>query len=104
MTVKVANMDGAESIGVVVNGVKLLDSSVQRVDEQIFEVPVGAPPLRRGINQITVVPGLNSTGRLTSEVTWLELHQCPRDHCLRLRRLNLPFGSLQPPTTSGPVA
>ncbi len=73
LTVKVANMDEAGSIGVVVNGVELPDSSVKRVDEQTFEIPVQAPPLRRGINQITVLPGRNSIGLMASEVTWLEL-------------------------------
>ena len=73
LTVTVTNMDEAESIGVQINGMELLDSSVERVDEETFEVPVPVRLLRRGINQITVLPGLNSTGRLSSEVTGLQL-------------------------------
>ena len=34
---------------------------------------VQAPPLRRGINQIVVLPGPNSIGRLSSTVTGLEV-------------------------------
>ncbi len=73
LSVTVANMDEAESINVQINGVQLLHSNVQRVDEQTFQVAVQPRLVRHGINYITVLPGLNSIARLSSEVTGMSL-------------------------------
>ncbi len=73
LQVKVSNMDENEGITIKINGAAVPVENTKRVDAETFEAVVTAPPVRRGINQIAVLPGVNSIGRLSSTVTWLEL-------------------------------
>ena len=73
LEVRVADMGENEGITIKVNGSALPADSIRRVDVQTFHAAVTAPPLQRGINRITVLPGRGSTGRLASSVTGLEL-------------------------------
>ncbi len=73
LQVKVGNMDESEGITINMNGAAVPVEGIKRVDAETFEAVVTAPPVRRGINQIVVLPGLNSIGRLSSTVTWLKL-------------------------------
>jgi len=73
LQVKVGNMDESEGITINMNGAAVPVENIKRVDKETFEAVVTAPPVRRGINQIVVLPGVNSIGRLSSTVTWLEL-------------------------------
>jgi len=73
LRVEVRNIDESEGIAIRINDVRLPPEKIQRVEERAFEATVTAPPLHRGSNEIVVLPGLNSTGRLSSEVTGLQL-------------------------------
>ncbi len=88
LQVKVANVDESEGITIRVNGVSVPAESIGRVSEagpvtalfshykaegDTFEAVVTAPPVQRGINHITVLPGPGCIGRLSSTVTWVEL-------------------------------
>lgn len=64
LQVKVANMDGSEEIRIQINGVPVPAIDIQRVAQDSFEALVQAPPLRRGINAIVILPGLHSVGRM----------------------------------------
>ena len=69
LQVQVANVAQAEGITVHVNGRSIRAESVRRVDENSFT----APPLRQGINLLTFLPGLNSNGALSLQLTGLQL-------------------------------
>ena len=73
LRVKVANMNVNEGIVVRINGVSVPAQSIERPDAAYFEIVLTAPPVRRGINEVVVLPGRNSSGRLSSTVTGLEL-------------------------------
>ncbi len=73
LKVKVGNMDESEGITIKINGISVPRENIERVNGETFEAVVTAPPVHQGINHIVVLPGLNSIGRLSSTVTWLEL-------------------------------
>ena len=95
LEMKVSNLDENEGITVKINGVRVPASNIQRLAEDrfagrryaprqsgtsleplagdCFAATVSAPPLRQGINQIVILPGPHSIGRLSAAVTWLEL-------------------------------
>ena len=73
MTVNVDNMELTEGIRIEINDVALAAQQIERTAKDRFEAVVTAPPLSRGINEIVVLPGAGSTGRLASTVTSLEL-------------------------------
>ncbi len=71
--VGVSNMHEVEGINIKVNGTKVPVSDIERVTADCFEALLTAPPLKRGINQIVILPGPGSTGRVSSTVTGLKL-------------------------------
>ena len=73
LRVHVAQMHQVEEITIRINGVRAAREKIVRTNAQAFEAEVAAPPLQRGINQIVVLPGRNCIGRLSSQVTGLEL-------------------------------
>ncbi|MEE8154990.1 MAG: hypothetical protein V3T53_08580 [Phycisphaerales bacterium] len=73
LQVQVANLTQAEGIAVQVNGHSIRAESVRRVDEKSLTADLTAPPLRRGINWLTFLPGPKSNGALSSQVTGLQL-------------------------------
>ena len=73
LTISVDNMKLTEEIHVWINDVVLPPETIARVDVNRFESLLAAPPLRRGVNEIVVLPGAGSIGRLTSTVTSTEL-------------------------------
>ena len=73
MTVNVDNVELTEGIRIEINDVALAPQQIERTAEDRFEAVVTAPPLWRGINEIVVLPGAGSIGRLASTVTSLAL-------------------------------
>ncbi len=73
LEVKVENVDPNERVAIQINGVQVPDVAVQRVADDTFQAAVQTPPLRRGINHIVVLPGLDSIGRLSSRLTGMSL-------------------------------
>ncbi len=71
--VGVGLVDEAERITVNVNGTRLPDAAIQRSEDDRFDATVQAPPFRRGVNRIFVLPGPDSVGRTRSTVTSLSL-------------------------------
>ena len=66
-------MPSGEGIAVEVNGARVPSVSIERIGETSFAVRLQEEPLKRGLNSIVVLPGPDSTGRLSSRVTGLEL-------------------------------
>ena len=73
LEVKIGNMDEGEGIVIKINGVSAPRENIERADMDTFDAVVTAPPVRQGINEIVVLPGRHSVGRLSSTVTGLEL-------------------------------
>jgi hypothetical protein len=73
LNVSVADVPSGESIAVEVNGARVPSAGLKRTGETSFAVRLQAEPLKRGLNSIVVLPGADSTGRLASRVTGLEL-------------------------------
>jgi hypothetical protein len=73
LRVQVADVSEGAAIAVQVNGTLASPEKIRRADETTFDVDLSAPPLRRGINQIVFLPGVGSSGRLSSHVTGAEL-------------------------------
>ena len=73
LRLQISNLGADENIAIQINQVQLAADAIRRVDENSLEAAVGAPPLRRGINQIVFLPGRNSIGRPSSTVRSLEL-------------------------------
>ena len=63
----------AEDIILQLNGRQLPDNTVQRVDAGTFIADVSRDVLVNGINRVRVMPGPNCIGRLSSQVTSLDL-------------------------------
>ncbi len=66
-------MAAGEGIAVEVNGARVPSASLERTGETSFAARLQKEPLKRGLNSIVVLPGPDSTGRLSSRVTGLEL-------------------------------
>jgi len=62
-----------ERIAIQINGSRIPDQDIKRVDNKTFVASVTAPPLKRGINQIVVLHGPNSVGALSATVDGIEL-------------------------------
>ena len=73
LRVNVINMHAVERINLRVNGTKVPAADIGRVDRDSFEARLQAPPLKRGVNQIGILPGLKCIGRHSSQVTGLRL-------------------------------
>lgn len=73
LRVKVAEMEQVEGITIKINGTPIPAREIDRLDSETFEAAVTTPPLRQGINQVVILPGLNSVARLSSTVNWVEL-------------------------------
>ena len=73
MLVGVGLVDEAERIAIEVNGTLLPDAAVERTGDDQFDAAVQAPPLRRGINRVVVLPGPGCVGRTRSTVTSVAL-------------------------------
>ena len=73
LTVKVAALGAQEGIRIRVNGGVVPQEAVARAAADRFEARLTAPPLRQGINQVVVLPGPGTVGRLASAVTDLEV-------------------------------
>ncbi len=68
LQVQVSNMDESEGITIMINDVPVSVADMERVAPDSFEALVQAPPLRRGINEIVVLPGLNSVARIPNTI------------------------------------
>lgn len=73
LRIEVAHVHIKEGIQVSVNDAVLPPSAVRRTGEHEFMADVEASGIRQGINRIVVLPGKGSAGRMSSEVTWLDL-------------------------------
>ena len=73
LKVDVDQMHHVEGINIRVNGIKVSADDSKRVNKDSFELLLEAPPLKQGLNEIVVLPGRNSIGRLASVVTGLDL-------------------------------
>ena len=73
LQVKVGNVGPEQRIAIRINGAWLPDNGIERADDDTFKTAVTAPPLRRGVNHIVILPGKKSVGRLSSDVRGLEL-------------------------------
>lgn len=73
LKINVADVPSGEGIAVEVNGERVASASVERTGKTSFSARLQAEPLKQGLNTIVVLPGPNSTGRLSSRVTALEL-------------------------------
>ena len=73
LKIGVADVAAGEGIAVEVNGAPVPPASLERTGETSFTARLQQEPLKRGLNTIAVLPGPNSTGRLSSRVTGLEL-------------------------------
>jgi hypothetical protein len=73
LRVQVADVSKTAAIAVQVNGTSVSREKIQRADETTFDVDLSAPPLHQGINRLVFLPGLGSSGRLSSQVTGVEL-------------------------------
>ena len=73
LNINVEDVPAGEGIAVEVNGAAVPLASLERTGETSFTARLQQEPLKRGLNTIAVLPGPNSTGRLSSRVTGLEL-------------------------------
>lgn len=73
LKISVADVASGEGIAVEVNGARVPSASLERTAAHSFAARLRKEPLKRGLNSIVVLPGPNSTGRLSSRVTGLEL-------------------------------
>ncbi len=73
LRVNVSNVDESEGVVIKINGTSVPTENIEHPEAGYFEALLAAPPLRQGINEITVLPGRGSIGRLSSTVTGLEL-------------------------------
>lgn len=73
LNVSVEDVAAGEGIAVEVNGARVPSGSLERTGETSFAARLQKEPLKRGLNSIVVLPGPDSTGRLASRVTGLEL-------------------------------
>jgi len=69
LQVDVENMHAVEGLNIRINGDRLPAESIERAAENCFEARLQTPPIKRGINEIDILPGYNSIGRLVSTVT-----------------------------------
>ncbi len=73
LRISVEDVAAGEGIAVEVNGARVPSDSLKRTGETSFAARLRKEPLKRGLNSVVVLPGPNSTGRLSSRVTGLEL-------------------------------
>ena len=73
LKISVADVASGEGIAVEVNGARVPSASLERTATHSFAARLRKEPLKQGLNSIVVLPGANSTGRLSSRVTGLEL-------------------------------
>lgn len=73
LKISVADVPSGEGIAVEVNGARVPSSSLERTGKTSFAARLQAEPLKRGLNEVVVLPGPDATGRLASRVTGLEL-------------------------------
>ena len=66
LLVRVGNLDESEGITVIVNRDPVPTTAVKRTAKDSFEAALQAPPLRRGSNEVVVLPGPNSVGRVSN--------------------------------------
>ena len=64
LQVRVSNVDEGEGIQIVINDTPVPQTNIQRAAPDAFEARVEAPPLRRGINQVVVLPGPGAVARV----------------------------------------
>jgi len=73
LRVKVIGVGEKAKIAVHINGIQASDSAVARSDGETFLVSGEASLYERGINHITILPGADCLGRLSSKVTEMDL-------------------------------
>ena len=73
LIISVADVPSGEGIAVEVNGARVPYAALERTGETSFAARLQQESLKRGLNEVVVLPGPVSTGRLASRVTGLEL-------------------------------
>ena len=73
LAISVENLETQEEITVKINGNKIPAPDIKRTNDQQFDATVQPSFLCRGINEIVIVPGLHSIGRISSVVTGFKL-------------------------------
>ena len=73
LAISVENLETQEEITVKINGNKIPAPDIKRTNDQQFDATVQPSFLRRGINEIVIVPGPHSIGRISSVVTGFTL-------------------------------
>ncbi len=73
LRVNVSNVDESEGVVIKINGTSVPTENIEHPEAGYFEALLTAPPLQQGINEIVILPGRGSIGRLSSTVTGLEL-------------------------------
>ena len=73
LNISVEEVAAGEGIAVEVNGARVPSASLERTGDESFTARLQEEPLKRGLNTIVVLPGPDSTGRLSSKVTGVEL-------------------------------
>ena len=73
LAISVKNLESYEEIAVKINGKKVPAPDINRTNAQQFDAMVQPSLLRRGINEIVIVPGPHSIGRISSVVTGFKL-------------------------------
>ena len=73
LKISVADVPSGQGIAVEVNGAQVPSAVLERTGETSFAARLQAEPLKQGLNSIVVLPGPDSTGRLASRVTGVEL-------------------------------
>ena len=64
LRVRVSNVDAGEGIQILVNDIPVPQTNIQRAAPDSFEALVEAPPVRRGVNQVVVLPGPGAVARV----------------------------------------
>ena len=73
LNISVEDVPSGEGIAVEVNGARVPSAALERTGEASFAARLQQESLKRGLNEVVVLPGPDSTGRLASRVTGLEL-------------------------------
>lgn len=73
LRIDVSNMDVLEGIVIKINGKRVSQASIKRINSTSFTATVKPSMFERGVNQVMILHGPNSIGRYNSTVTGLEL-------------------------------
>lgn len=73
LRIKVTNVRKEAKIAVQINGIQTSGKALERSDDETFLVTGQADLYERGINRITILPGADCLGRLSSKVVELDL-------------------------------